>query len=185
MHRHLTYAYSTSDAISKAYSASVIRGAKTYIFSNGETTDGSKVIRLQVADEDEAPIKTLRIGGVDVPASDGPMAAVTVALAAGKVIGIRLYVIRKKQIIEYGTDTNPGQSDKWAVQGYKSTNLAQGSFLTAFGYEHLSQLSGNPGPTSNSAILLRLYYTKEGADDEVTQATYSVIGGWKERILSA
>ena len=117
---------------------------------------------------DAAPTQTLRVDGHDVPASNGPIAA---TIVNNSVNGIRLYVISQKSIVEYGLDSPINSTDRWEREAFTGSSLIkldQGSFLNALGKYELGgmQLGGKP-------VLLRIYYTKEGADNQITQQSYT------------
>jgi hypothetical protein len=158
------------------YSASVVRGDTTYIFFNDQNSNGDLVLKLMKVNDDDAPTATLRVDGKDVPGSDGPIAA---TIVNNGVDGIRLYVVNRKNIVEYGLDTPVGSPDKWKKESFTNTiKLDQGSFLNALGKPELGSIKSSGKP-----VLLRIFYTKEGASNQITQQSYT--DRWEERTIES
>ncbi|KAK2600081.1 hypothetical protein QQS21_005167 [Conoideocrella luteorostrata] len=165
---------------SKSFSSSVIRGKDTYIFYNGRDTDDNPVIKYnRVRPDGRGSTSYLYVGDNTVPASDGPIAATN--LFNG---GLRLYVVSKRTIVEYGIDTPPGGEDEWKKEGFTSQpiQLAQGSFLNALGADEFSKYTAQD---PKDPILLRIFYTSAKADDDVTQNTYTSKTGWVEKVIKS
>lgn len=156
-----------------SYSASVVRNGKIYVFFNGidEATDLPILQILSKAPNDISYSKTtMRISAGDegmVPASEGPIEA---CIVDNPTKGIRLYVVRKNKVTEYGLDTKPNEKEAWVQQQFTSDiDLAPGSFFTALGAGELGGVTG----TSGQPAKLRIYYTSSKKPKLVSEATYS------------
>ena len=161
-----------------SFSGSVVRGKVTYIFYNGTTENEEDVIKIMKVTEKAAPTETLKVDGVNVPASQGPIAATIV----GDSNWIRLYVVNKKTIVEYGLDTEVGKDDEWKKEGFTSNiKLNQHSFLTVMGKPEL----GNTVNAKGNQVRLRLFYSKEGAANQITTQTYTDLEGWQEKTIDS
>jgi hypothetical protein len=136
--------------------ASVARNHTTYIFWNDVDADDNRIVKvMKIMAFGQATEETLRVEGRMVPASDGPMVATVVDNGAD---GIRLYLIHRRSIVEYGCDSKDGEPDAWRKEAFADIKVDTDSILIVQGKSELKGLRTDDG----SLPKLRLFFTKVG-----------------------
>lgn len=168
--------------ISSTYSASVVRGEVTYIFTSEIDPDQFHIVMVRKVYHNDywGPRQTLRIGRIPAPRARGDMSASLFQLEDGSY-GIRLYIIHKSSIIEYCLDTPVGKKDEWFRGAFASVDLKDApvmlkdrSFLTTFGTDQLKNL----GVTyEGKEALLRIFIVEKPTERRVTMLTHAGTAG--------